>query len=195
MTLDLLIGELLICTFCHRKRPVAYAWEWGMVYHICHECNLRPVHFGQVRGCSMSHWHAWVYQKSELRGQPPVLMIRTPATYLTTSNAYRRLNKTELRCRVLACSDTPCPPSVMPDTTTLEHQGLERVSATAHIHIWQKVSATEYYRQDAFHLSRQAAHSRALKAGIEAFITLVCTNGYCGQHATPFQRRRFRIFI
>ena len=142
----------------------------------------------------MSHWHAWVYQKSELRGQPPVLMIRTPATYLTTSNAYRRLNKTELRCRVLACTDSPCRPPEMPDPKTLVRHAPERVSATAHLHIWERDSQYAYRRQDALHLSRQAAHSSALRQVLDGYLTSVCTSAYCAQYATRMQRKRIKVF-
>ena len=40
MTLDLLIGEVMKCTNCQKRRVIWYAYEWaGMVNALCKDCN------------------------------------------------------------------------------------------------------------------------------------------------------------
>ena len=40
MTLDLLIGEVMKCANCHKRRVIWYAYEWaGMVNALCKDCN------------------------------------------------------------------------------------------------------------------------------------------------------------
>ena len=39
MTLDLLIGEVLRCTGCQKRRVIWHAFEWGIVHTLCKACH------------------------------------------------------------------------------------------------------------------------------------------------------------